>query len=138
MIHWLSAINWLSVAIAFAIYCVLGTLWFTVLFKKQYQLSLGRENEAQQNLAPIFIIGPTICSLLITLTSALLIYALGIDSYSEGIEFTFIVGIGYLVANTVTIAINPNIPRPILYGIISGAYHLTGLLIATTVFVTMK
>ncbi|MBB6001570.1 hypothetical protein [Arcicella rosea] len=57
------------------------------------------------------------------MASAILIEALNVQSFETALEFTLLVGIGYLVANTVNIAINPNIPRPILYGIISGAYH---------------
>ena len=107
------------------------------IFSKPYKISLGREGETLPN-KPIFIIGPAICSLVITTASAVLIYALGIESYSQAIEFAFIVGIGYLVANTVNIAINPNIPKPILYGIISGLYHLVGIVMVSIILVAMK
>lgn len=135
MIQAISSLNWLGVLLAFAPYFLLGALWFTVLFKKQYAISLGRENEQQQNLAPIFIVGPALCTLVITLTSALLLNALAINSYQGALLFGLIVGIGYLVANTVNIAINPNIPRPFLYGAISGAYHLVGIVIVSLMLV---
>lgn len=138
MISQLSNLNWISVVIAFFAYFILGALWFTLLFKKQYAISLGKENEPQQKPAPIFIIGPAICSLVITIASALLIYALNLSAINRAIEFAFVVGIGFLVANTINIAINPNIPRPIHYGIISGAYHLTGILIVSIILVAMK
>ncbi|WP_192347661.1 DUF1761 domain-containing protein [Algoriphagus sp. Y33] len=112
MINSISEINWLGVFAAFVPYFMLGALWFTLLFKKQYLISLGKENQADQKPAPIFIIGPAICSFVITITTAILIYALKIDSYQSAIELSLIVGIGYLVANTVNIAINPNIPKP--------------------------
>ncbi len=120
MINSISTINWLGVLAAFVPYFMLGALWFTVFFKKQYWISLGKESEAQRKLAPISIIGPALCSLVITIATAILMKALGIDSYSSAFGFACVIGIGYLVANTVNIAINPNIPRPILYGIISG------------------
>jgi hypothetical protein len=137
MINQLVNLNWISVAIAFVLYVVVGTLWFTVFFTKPYKVSLGKENETLPN-KPIFIIGPTICSLVITIASALLIYALNIQSYGGAVEFSLLIGFGFLVANTVNIAINPNIPRPILYGIISGAYHLVCILIVSMVIVAMK
>ncbi len=137
MIQFISAINWLSVLVAFVAYSVLGALWFTLFFKKQYAKSLGKENEPLQNSAPIFFIGPAICSLLITITSALLIHALGIQSLAKGIEFALIVGVGYLFSNTVNIAINPNMPKPIPYGIISGMFHLVGMLIVCSIIVAM-
>lgn len=137
MIHSISAIHWVSVLVAFLAYFFLGALWFMFLFKKPYAISLGKGNEPLQNSAPIFFVGPAVCSLVITVTSAILMQALGIDSYAKAIEFALIVGVGYLFANTVNIAINPNMPRPLLYGAISGAFHLVGSLIASVILFAM-
>ncbi|GAB3971310.1 hypothetical protein GCM10028806_21100 [Spirosoma terrae] len=138
MFNVLADIAWLSVLLAFVVYFVLGALWFTLFFPRQYRFSLGRENDMPQTTAPIFIIGPAVCTLVITVATAVLIYTLPIDSYSDALLFAAIVGLGYLSANTVTIAINPNIPRPLLYGLISGTYHLVGILIVCMILVTMK
>jgi hypothetical protein len=137
MINQVANLNWISVSIAFVVYFILGALWFTLFFSKPYKISLGRDNETLPNKL-IFIIGPAICSLVITVATAILIYTLNIQSLGAALEFALIVGIGYLVANTVNIAINPNIPRPILYGIISGSYHLVGIFIVSAIIVTMK
>ena len=137
MIQFISAVNWLSVVVAFVAYSALGALWFTLLFKKQYAKSLGKENENLQNSGPVFIVGPMVCSLLITITCAVLIHALEIHSISGALEFAVIVGIGYLFSNTVNIAINPNMPKPIPYGIISGMFHLVGMLIVCSILVAM-
>ena len=137
MISQLANLNWISITLAFIVYFVLGALWFTLFFSKSYKVSLGRENETLPN-NPIFIVGPAICTLVITIASAILISALTISSYGGALEFALLVGIGFLVANTVNIAINPNIPRPILYGIISGAYHLVGIGIVSIILVAMK
>lgn len=135
----ISNLNWLGIGLAFLAYFILGALWFTVLFGKQYQASLGRENQTSPaKPAPIFIVGPAICSLVITIATAMLMAAFNIRSYGAAIQFGLIVGIGYLVANTVNIAINPNMPRPLFYGAISGAYHLTGILIVTSILVAMQ
>lgn len=137
MISQLANLNWISVLVAFAGYFILGALWFTLFFNKPYRLSLGRENETLPN-KPIFIVGPALCSLVITVASAVLIYALDVQSFGGAVKFSLLVGIGYLFANTVNIAINPNIPRPILYGIISGAYHLVGICFVSIILVVMK
>lgn len=137
MISQLANLNWISVLVAFIAYFLLGALWFTLFFSKQYKISLGRENETLQN-RPIFIVGPALCSLVITIVSAVLIYALNISSFGDALKFSLLVGIGYLFANTVNIAINPNIPRPILYGIISGTYHLVGILMVSIILVSMR
>jgi Protein of unknown function (DUF1761) len=79
-----------------------------------------------------------VCTLIVTLTSAILMKALNVESYQEALVFAIIVGFGYLVANTVDIAINPNIPRPLLYGAISGSYHLVGILMVSMILVSMR
>ena len=137
MITQLANLNWISVLLAFVVYFLLGALWFTLFFSKQYKISLGRDNETLPN-KPIFIVGPALCTLVITIVSAVLLYALNIQSFGGAVKFSLLVGVGYLFANTVNIAINPNIPRPILYGIISGTYHLLGILIVNIILITMK
>lgn len=137
MISQLANLNWVSILVAFMVYFLLGYVWYIILFAKQYKISLGKENETLPN-KPIFIVGPAICCMAYTVASAVLIYALDIHSYGKAVEFALIVGVGYLVANTVNIAINPNIPRPILYGIISGSYFLMGTLMASIILVAMK
>lgn len=137
MINQLANLNWISVTIAFVVYNVVGALWFTLFFTKPYKISLGKENEILPN-KPIFIVGPAICTLVITIVTALLMYTLNIQSFSEALEFSLFIGFGYLVANTTNIAINPNIPRPILYSIISGSYHLVGIVLLGVILVAMK
>lgn len=137
MISQLANLNWIGVLLAFITYFFLGALWFTLLFNKQYKISLGRDNETLPNKA-IFIVGPALCTLVITVVTAVLMHALNIQSFGAALELSLIIGVGYLFANTVNIAINPNIPRPILYGIISGTYHLVGILLVSVILMAMK
>lgn len=137
MIHQLANLNWLSVLLATAVYFVLGFLWFTKFFSKAYKASLGRENETLPNKT-IFILGPALCTLVVTVASAILIHALDISTWMGAVKFGLLVGTGYLAANTVNIAINPNMPRPIFYGMIVGAYHVVGILMVSIIVVAMK
>ena len=134
----LTAINWLGVLVAFMAYFLLGPLWYLLLFSRQYRVSLGREKDSQQHQSSLYVAGPAVCALIITLTSAVLFYALNITSYGNAVQFAALVGIGFLVANTVNIAINPNIPRPFLYGLVSGGYHLIGMVLVNTILVAMS
>ncbi len=138
MISPLSNVNWLAVAIAFFAYFLLGALWFTVFFKRQYEISLGKENMLPQKPAPIFIVGPAICSLLIVVATALLMSALQVETLQETLGFATVVDIGYLVANTFNIAINPNMPNPIHYAVISSGYHLVGIYLASAILFLMR
>ena len=134
----LSSVRWLGVAAAFVPYFFLGGLWFTVLFPRPYWRSLGKENPPSQKPAPLFIIGPAICSLVITITTAVLMRALHVDSLSGGLQLGALVGFGYLVTNTVNIAINPNIPRPFLYSAITSAYHLVGITLTCLILAALR
>ncbi|QWS33033.1 hypothetical protein [Curtobacterium aetherium] len=44
-----------------------------------------------------------------------------------------IVSIGYLVAQTLNIAINPNFPRPLLYTLINAPYFIVCAVVATII-----
>ncbi|MBA4849516.1 hypothetical protein [Emticicia sp. BO119] len=45
-------------------------------------------------------------------------FSIFIYPFGEVVEFSLLIGIGFLIANTSNIAINPNIPPRILYSII--------------------
>jgi hypothetical protein len=139
MFNVLTTINWLSVLAAFAAYFLLGALWYMLLFPKAYRASLGKENEpaAAQAPDPLYVVGPAVCALIITLTCAVLLAALRIDTYGSGLRFALLVGVGYLFSNTVNIAINPNMPRPFFYGLITGSYHLVGMVLVNLILVAM-
>lgn len=132
-----TSINWIGVLLAFLAYFFLGALWYMLLFSKSYRVSLGRDPNIKTSQSPLYIIGPAVCSLIITITCAILIAALKMSSYTEAIQFILIVSIGYLFTNTVNIAINPNIPRPFLYGVITGTYHIAGMISVNTILFAM-
>ena len=70
-------------------------------------------------------------SLVTALSTAVLMASLGMETVSGALGLGLFIGIGFLAATTINTGINPNIPRPMLYGAVSGAYHLAaGLIIA--------
>ena len=137
MMSSLTNLNWLGIMVAFLVYFILGAVWFTLLFAKSYKVSLGREDETLAK-APIFIVGPALCTFVITVTTAVLMHALDIHTAGDALELALLIGLGYLGANTVNIAINPNIPRPLHYGMISGSYHLVGISLVMMILWAMR
>ena len=128
-------LNWLAIAVCAAALFVLGGLWFVVLFGKQYAVALGRENAPRTTPGPLYMVGPLVCSVFNIVASAWLMRALHIDSLGGALLFGAIVGGGYLAATTVNTGINPNIPRPLFYGALSGSYFfLSGLVTSTILF----
>jgi hypothetical protein len=133
----LGDLNWLGILVGFIALTLLGGLWFAALFPKAYNHSLGRDAGANAPSTPLFLAGPPLTSLVITFTSAILFAALNIDTYADALLFGLIVGVGYLAADTVTIAINPNFPRPLLYAAISGSYNIVGSLLVSAILLAI-
>jgi hypothetical protein len=138
MFNVLSNIHWLSVLLAFVAYFLLGALWYMVLFPQAYKVSLGKAQETLDNQSALFVVGPGVCVLVTVLATTLLFYALHISTYGDALRLAAVVGVGYLVANTTNIAINPNIPRPFLYSAITGAYHLVGSTLTCLILAALR
>lgn len=110
---------------------VLGGLWFTAFFGRAYSAALGRVHDPKAKPAPLLILGPAVWSLITAVATAVLMASLGIETLTGALGLGVFLGIGFLAATTINTGINPNIPNPMLYGAVSGAYHLAaGVVIA--------
>ncbi len=127
----LDHVSILAVLVSAVAVMVLGFVWFAVVFKKQYAVVLGRVGQPDA-MGPLFIVGPSICVLVTAFTIAYLMSAQGVASLAEALEFGAIVGVGFLAATAMNIAINPNIPRPITYGLLSSAYFFASSILTST------
>lgn len=122
-------INWLAVIVATIPFALLGGLYFTAIVPKQYAAAVG----APAKQGALFIAGPIVASLALVVTSAVLMRALSVESLADGIAFGLIIGIGYLVAQTFQIAINPAFARPLVYGLINAPYFVLCSVIASII-----
>lgn len=138
MLTYLSKINWLAVFLSLVFYSFLGWLWFTVLFSDQYASSLDKLGLLPEKPDPIYLYGPPLTIIPTLIVTALLMAALHINTRKAAIEFGFIIGLGFLVANTFDIAINPNIPHPLPYGLLVGGFHLVGILVTCLIIQAMR
>ncbi len=130
----LDHVSILAVLVSAVAVMVLGFVWFAVVFKKQYAVVLGRVGQPDA-MGPLFIVGPSICVLITAFTIAYMMSAQGVGSLNEALGFGAIVGVGFLAATAMNMAINPNIPRPIIYGLLSSAYFfVSSVLISALVY----
>lgn len=129
----LSDVNWFAVVASTIVFAVLGGLYFSVIVAKPYKIALGNEDRELPRPGPLFIVGPLISSLVVVITTAILLRALDITALGDGIVFGLLVGIGYLVAQTLNIAINPHFPRPLLYTLINAPYFIVCAVVAAVV-----
>jgi hypothetical protein len=141
MLAAIAEIHWIAVMAATLAFTVLGAIYFMALVPKQYLYVTGRENlpqEEQKVSGAIFVVGPMLCSLVIAIADALLIRALGITSLADALVLGLVVGMGFLVPMTFTIAINPLFPRPLQYGLLNAPYFLGANLVACAVLVLLS
>lgn len=134
----LTEINWLAVVASTIVFAVLGGVYFTVVVGKAYAVALGNVGKELPKPGPLFIVGPLVSSLVVVITSAVLLRALEVEQLGDGIAFGLIVGIGYLVAQTANIAINPNFPRPLLYTLINAPYFVVCTVAASVILTVWR
>ncbi|WP_226634147.1 DUF1761 domain-containing protein [Novosphingobium profundi] len=138
MIDAFSQINFLAVLTATVANFLLGGIWFAALFAKPYARALGIEDRPPLRPAPIFLIGPLLCGAVTIVTTAFLLQALRIDDYGNALGLGAIIGVGYLGAMTVNIAINPLFPRPFYYAMINVPLFVIGSLVSCVILVAMS
>ncbi|SEC57406.1 Protein of unknown function [Nocardioides exalbidus] len=138
MFNVLTDINWIAFAISAVASIVLAGVWFAVLIVKPYAVALGRVGAPAPESDLVRNVGPVVCTLLVTLTTAVLVEALDLTSVGDAIVLGLVVGIGYLGAMTYQIALNPNFPRPLLYGAINAPYFVLTTLVTAVVMTAMR
>ena len=138
MIKNLSKINWLAILLSLVFYSFFGWLWFTVLFPNQYASTLDKLGMMPTKPDPIYFYGPALAVLPTIITAALLMVVLNINTRKTAIEFALVIGFGLLVANTFNIAINPNIPHPMTYGLLVGGFQLISILVTCLILQAMR
>ncbi|AEI63431.1 hypothetical protein LILAB_07590 [Corallococcus macrosporus] len=131
------SINWLAVLLSTVALQMLGAAWFMGVIPKPYALALERTDLVDRKPEPIFIAGPLLCGLVVTVANAILLRSFHIDTMPDALVFGAISGIGYLVATVFNVAINPNIPRPVLYGAINAPYFLLSNLVSCAILTAM-
>lgn len=138
MINLITELNWLAIFISVVVNNILGGIWFTLFFGKQYAAALGRKYDSTQKPGILYIVGPLICGFITIVSMDLLIYSLDLKTLSDALIFGSIVGIGLITSTNVNTGINPNIPHPLLYGLVSGSFFTVISLIISVILVFVK
>ncbi|MCD6068781.1 MAG: hypothetical protein K0S33_3607 [Bacteroidetes bacterium] len=133
MLKHFSKISWLGVFLSLVFFSFFGWLYFTVVFPDQYATSLDKLGKMAAKPDPIYFYGPPLTILPTLIVTALLMVALNTSTLKAALELGLIVGLGYLVANTFDIAINPNIPHPGPYGVLVGGFQMIGILVSCSI-----
>lgn len=128
-------LNLLGIIVSLVANTILGGVWYTVLFGKQYGEALGRKYDSTEKPGPLFIFGPMVCGLALIIALNIISVALGVATLMDAVSLGLIVGIGLVASTSVNTAINPNIPRPLFYGLISGSFFVVSTTLISVILV---
>jgi len=131
-------LNGWAVLLATFVYFVLGALWFTPLFGKYYDLALDFDRQKDYKWPPIYYISPLVSSLIVSTATAMLVYLLKIDLLADAVMLGLIVGVGYAATISFNNAVNPVTPKPLLYGAVTGGYHVVGITLVAVVVTALR
>jgi hypothetical protein len=115
---------WGATALAALLYYLLGAAWFTPLFGRAWDRSIGHDRSRDAGRFPLsYYLLPLACSLL----SAGVIAALYPEGAGPGVGLLTGAGVGLVAAcSSLTNALTPHTPHPYLFGMITGGYHFAG------------
>lgn len=133
MLDALTQLNWLAVALATLAYYVLGAVWFTPLFGRAWDRSIGHERVPGSRFGAAYYIVPLVCALFVSLAIAILITAVAPIGIGESLVVGTVVGLGVGAAVSINNGLTPHTPRPFLFGAVTGGYHLVGIVIVSAI-----
>lgn len=73
-----------------------------------------------------------------TVATAVLVHALDVDAIPAALLLALVVGVGYAAAVSLTNAVTPHTPHPLIYGAVTGSHHLVGIAIASVIVVSLR
>ncbi|MCF1475087.1 MULTISPECIES: DUF1761 domain-containing protein [Rhizobium/Agrobacterium group] len=117
---------------------VFGGVYFGALVPKYYAIALGRETMPVARPDMLTILGPFVCNIIMIVTTAALRRMIGVVSLTDALSLGLVIGVGYLLAMCMTIAINPNFPRPFYYTMVNAPYFLVSSLVMSAVLFLLR
>jgi len=123
-----------SILIAGVAYFVLGGLWFTPLFGKQWDKAVGFERPIRWRPSTIYYIAPLAVCLVVSFAMSILFnIAHNLNPFKKLLHWGLSVALALGLCITSVNAISPNMPRPGLYALVTGSYHAVGLVLVSAI-----
>lgn len=117
---------WPAAAVGAVAYFMLGAAWFTPLFGRLWDRSIGYDRATSGGRFPIsYYIVPLITAAVIAAVLGVLAHSLMIDGPLQGAALGAVLGLAIAVAS-LTNALTPHTPHPYLFAAVTGGYHLAG------------
>jgi hypothetical protein len=131
----LSEVNWLAIIVGTIAWFALGGIWYAPpIFGNVWMRSTGIDPsaEGQRPGAGIYLF-PLVAYFVATIALAMLAAATGSETFGEGIVLGLVVGVGFAVTLYSVESVFGRRPQPGTWFLLTAAYQLIGILIATVV-----
>ena len=122
-------INWLGVAVGALAYYMLGALWFTPLFGKAWDRSIGHDRPKAERFGVAYYVVPLVSAVLVSVMLGIVLAASKPGGLADAMLIGLMVGVA-AAAVSINNALTPHTPRPYLFGAVTGGYHLVGITVA--------
>ncbi|MBD0024218.1 DUF1761 family protein [Gordonia pseudamarae] len=123
--------NCLAVAVAAVAYYLLGAAWFTPLFGKAWDRSIGYDRSRDTTFGPAYYVVPLVSTVLVALALGVILAALA-PTFGEALIVGVVVGLG-VAAVSINNALTPHTPHPYVFGAVTGGYHLVGIVLVSAI-----
>ena len=121
------SIVWAPAAAA-VVYFLLGAVWFTPLFGRAWDRSIGHDRTRDNGRFPL---GYYLVPLASAIAIAVVLSALHTPAAGAGAGALLGAAVGTAIAAaSLTNGLTPHTPHPYLFGAITGGYHLVGCTLA--------
>lgn len=130
-------LNWLAVALAAIAYYLLGAAWFTPLFGKAWDRSIGHDRSTATKFGPDYYLVPLVSAIFVSLALGLILATLAPPSFGEALIVGVVIGFGVAAAVSINNALTPHTPHPYLFGAVTGGYHFVGIVIVSAIIATV-
>lgn len=138
MIQILLNLNWIAVIVSAITYFIFGGLWFLPsVLGKQNDDALGFVRPATWKPTSNYFTVPFLTCLLTSIGISVLLNGINPKSIFEAFILGLILGIAFALPVSLVNSINPKIAKPTKYGLITGIYHIIGIILSTIIIYKM-
>lgn len=120
-------LSWPAIGAAVLVYYLLGALWFTPLFGRAWDQAIGYVRVPGQKFSVAYYVVPLASSVLVTLAAAVLMALAAPERFVDAAGVGLILGLGVALPISVNNALTPHTPHPFRLGLITGGYHVVGV-----------
>lgn len=124
-------LNWLAIALAALTYYILGAAWFTPLFGKAWDRSIGHDRSQAAKFSTSYYVVPLVSAVFVAFALGLILTALA-ASFGEALIVGLVVGLA-VAAVSINNALTPHTPHPYVFGVVTGGYHIVGIVIVSAI-----